>query len=184
MTRGESFVVAVLIAALIGLTGGLAEAQLLIAKESAPDVINLVKVKIQLVSDVFVKELKGVNASFAMGEDARKYRGLILTLKVEKPAGESVTLNAQDLVLHYRYGEKSDIAPCNGVSAFSVQRDLDRPMRLFRRGRGGSSTGASTIRATEVYVDLFFQYMEPDTSDLHLLVAQPIGASFKSKGWK
>jgi len=151
---------------------------------TAPGVLDLKKVKIEIVGATFVKELTGVNNAVFKESNPSKYRGLVLTLKVQKPAGEELTLYCQDLVLHYRYGDKSDVARCYGISAFSVGNDVDRPMFLSPQGLASSSTGAATTKASVVYVDLFFQNMEPDTSELHLFVAQPIGASYKTDGWR
>jgi hypothetical protein len=146
-------------------------------------VLDIKKVKIEILGVYFMKELKGVNASFKQNNDA-KYRGMVMTVKVRKPAGEPLTLNAQDLVLHYSYGSSSDIAKCSGLSAFSTANDTDRPMALYAQGLGSQTTGAATTNGSVVYIDLFFQAMEQDTSDLHLLVAQPAGISFKADGWK
>ncbi len=66
---------------------------------------------------------------------------------------------------------------------FSKSQDVDRPMKLIRNA-GSMTTGTSTIKGSTFYMDLFFQNMEPDTRDLHLFVAQPVGASFSAKGWK
>lgn len=151
--------------------------------EAVPSVLDLKKVKIEIVDALFVKELKGVNADYKAKAEG-KYRGMILVLKVQKPAGEELTLNAQDMVLHYRFGSQSDIAKCSGISTFSLGNDMDRPMTLFESGRGGATTGPSTIKASVIYIDLFFQFMEPDTSELYLLFAQPIGVSFKTAGWR
>jgi len=145
---------------------------------------DMSKVKIEIVDEIYIKQLDAVNATFDMGDEADKYRGLVLTLRIHKPAGEELRLNAQDLCLHYRYGDKSDIAPCSGLSSFSTQKEMDRTMSLFKSNRGSSSTGTSTMKTDVLYVDIFFNYMEPDSSDLHLLVAQPVGAYYKSKGWK
>lgn len=149
-----------------------------------PQIIDMSKVKIEIIGALYVKKLDATNAKFDIGEEGNKYRGLVLTLRIQKPEGEELRLNAQDLSLHYRYGQESDIAPCNGLSTYSTQKDMDRTMSLFKISRGTSATGTSTTQASVVYVDLFFNYIESDTSDLHLLVAQPAGAYYKSSGWK
>ncbi len=185
MTRFKIAAPAFFIMVLVCLPVCIVNAQSLKAERDIPGMIDPGKVKFQIVGAIYVTEFKGVNATFTeSSEDISKYHGLILTVKIRKPADESITLNAQDLPLHYKYGDKSDIAPCMCISSFSVQQDVDRPMRFFKANRGNSTTGASTIRADEVYVDLFYMYMEPDTSELYLLVAQPAGAFFRSQGWK
>lgn len=149
----------------------------------APLVLNTNKVKIEITDVAFVKELDGAVGRF-QETDPEKYRGVVVTLSIHKAAGESLTLLAQDFCLHYRYGNQVDVAPCIGLSTFATTQDAERPMKFFARGRGTATTGASTAKSETVYVDVFFQNMEKDTSDIHLLVAQPIGASFKTQGWK
>jgi hypothetical protein len=149
-----------------------------------PQVIDMSKIKIEIVNALYVKKLDAANAKFDIGDEGNKYRGLVLTLRIQKPEGEELRLNAQDLSLHYRYGQESDIAPCNGVSTYSTQKDMDRTMSLFKVSRGTSATGTATTQASVVYVDLFFNYIEADTSDMYLLVAQPVGVHYKSSGWK
>ena len=150
--------------------------------ETPPDSLDLKKVKFTIVDTLFVSELSGIRKRFKEPK-TDKYRGLVLTVKVQKPAGQAVRLIAQDFSLHYRYGSKSDVARCNGISTFSKSQDVDRPMKLIVNV-GSMTTGSSTTKATTFYTDLFFQNMEPDTRDLHLFLAQPIGASFTTKGWK
>jgi hypothetical protein len=148
-----------------------------------PDLVDLKKVNLAVVEAYFVTKLHGGVTRF---EETKpdKYRGLVLTLKITKPAGEPLSLREADLVLHYRRGSSSDVARCFGLSGFSTSRDVDRPMSLHQNGTGMSETGPATTKAETIYVDVFFQYMESDTSELHLLVAQPVGASFTTKGWK
>jgi len=153
------------------------------AAKAAPRLLALDSLKLQIVDAMFVTKLTGLNAAFQEGQP-EKFRGLVVTLRIEKKPGEAVELCAQDLTLHYRYGTKNDVAICHGLSTFSAEEKVDRPMKLFAKGYGYSSTGPSTSRAPVVYVDLFFMFMEPNTSDIHLCVARPTGASFQTQGWK
>jgi len=162
--------------------GAISSAAQPVGKEP-PRVLDLGSVKLQIVDVAFVTKLEGINARFEESEP-KKFRGLIVTLRIEKTRGQVVELCAQDLTLHYRYGAKSDVAICYGLSAFSTEEKVDRPMKLFARGYGYCSTGLSTRKAPVVFVDLFFQYMEPDTSDIYLCVARPTGAAFQTQGWK
>lgn len=153
------------------------------ATNTAPGVLQLGDVKVRIVGLTFVSRLDGTNLRYEETEP-NKYRGLVMTLEVTKPADRELTLWAPDLALHYRHGQDADVAVCYGLSGFSVQQDVDRQMTFFRLGYGKSATGLATTKAQTVYVDAFFQYIESDVSELHLLVAQPIGASAVTKGWQ
>ncbi len=152
--------------------------------QKPPQTIDLSTLKFEIVDATFVKELAGVNAHFSMATNADKYRGLVLTLKVTKPAGEELKIACVDIVLHYRYGQKTDVTRCYGLSTYSTQPDSDRAMALYASGIGSSTTGLATTKASTVFIDVFFQGMEPETSDLYILIAQPVGTYFKTGGWK
>jgi len=154
------------------------------APKAPPDALDVTKAKFQIVGATFVTKVQGANATRFEESQLDKFRGLILTVQVTKPAGEELTLFAQDFVLHYRFGDKTDVARCQGLSGFSGQMDVDRPMSLFANGIGRTTTGLSTTKLDTMYLDLFFQFMEPNTSDIHLFVAQPTGAWFQTNGWK
>jgi hypothetical protein len=131
----------------------------------------------------FVSELGGANATYKEVLPD-KFRGIVVTLRIQKAENEALSLYAQDLALHYNYGKRRDVARCSGVSSFSLTREAERPMTFFAQGVGSITTGLNTTRATEVFVDAFFQGMEPDTADIDLYVAQPIGATRVTQGWK
>lgn len=151
---------------------------------TAPDSVDLNSVKFKIVGAYFVDTLQGVNAKWRDTSDG-KYRGLVLTVEVKKPAQKALSLHANDFSLHYYYGKDStDVSPCHGVSGFSTVKGVDRPMKLSQTGRVASETGAATSSADTVYVDLFFQGFEPNTRELHLLMAQPCAAPFSTSGWK
>lgn len=152
------------------------------AAAGAPDVVDWSKVKLEIVDVTFVRKLDGVNGLFEEPEPA-KYRGMLVTLRVTKPAGEELHLLAPDFTLHYRYGDSSDVSPCRGMSMFSTSPDVDRPVKFFTNGYGTMTTGAATQKAATLYIDLFFENLEADTRDIHLLVAQPTGLSFNTRGW-
>lgn len=147
------------------------------------DALDVKRAKVTIESVLFVTELSGINARFKETQPDN-YRGMVLTAKIAKPAGEPLTLYAQDVVLHYNYGSKNDVARCTGLSTFSLTNDADRPMQFSSSGLVSATTGVNTLKATEIYVDLFFQNMESDTSQVELYVAQPIGARYIAKGWK
>ena len=147
------------------------------------DTFDLSKVKIQIVDATFVTRMTSEKADFTESNPDKNH-GLIVTLKIAKTPGEQLTLTCQDIVLHYRYGESSDIARCYGLSTYTTVQDQDRSMALYSQGWGKSTTGLTTTKSGTVYVDVFFQNMEPDTSDLYIFIAQPTGSHFKSTGWK
>jgi hypothetical protein len=150
---------------------------------SAPEILDLSRVGFQIVDARFVLKLEGTQGRFAEGHPD-KYRGLVVTLKITKQAGAELALACQDISLHYRYGNGSDIAKCYGLSTFSDKQDEDRAMALYTQGWGRTTTGPATTRSSTVFVDVFFQNMEPETRDLYLFIAQPTGAEFTTSGWK
>ena len=173
-----------IVLAALALAGGGSFAPAGAGQPSGPPLLLPVEdVHFRIVGATFVSELQGTSTRF---QETRleKYRGLVLTVEIKKTPGEQLTLVAQDLALHYRYGTNSDVASCYGLSTFSKEEDTDRAMNLYRAGWGRTTTGLSTTKLGVVYVDMFFQNMEPETSDLFLLVAQPVGAYFKTSGWK
>jgi len=147
------------------------------------DVFDLSKVNFQIVDAIFVTKLDSQKAQFTETKPDQ-YHGLIVTLRIAKVAGEPLTLTCQDIALHYRYGQQSDVARCYGLSGYTTREDEDRSMALYSQGWGQSTTGLATTKSGIVYIDVFFQNMEPNTSDLYLFMAQPTGAHYTSQGWK
>lgn len=148
-----------------------------------PGLVDLSRLKVEIASAVFLTSLDSDGAEF---NETRpdQYRGLVVTVRLTKPAGSELTLHPADFSLHYRRaGGEYDVAPCHGISSFSTAAEVDRAMSFFSGGWGSVSTGASTLGADTVYADLFFQNMESDTRELHVLVAQPVGARFATPGW-
>lgn len=166
-------------AVLIGLTAHRSEGD----DAQAPGVFPAGACEMTIVGQAFVRELTAENAQFTESQ-ADKYRGLVVTLKITKPADLPLTLHAQDLPLHYRYGDSYDVAICMGLSAFSTTANTERAMQLSSSAYVKSTTGTATTQAATVYVDAFYQYMEPAVSGLEVLVAQPVGAQAKSAGWR
>ena len=155
------------------------------AQPNGPDVpgsIDLAKVKFEIVDAIYVRELHGANNRRFEESEPDTYRGIIVTVKVTKPADESLRMAVQDVSLHYKYGENFDIAACSGLSQFSTDKEVDRPMNLYTR-YGFTSTGTYTRQSEVVYVDAFFQNMESDTRELYLSVAQPVSDPFSTPGW-
>jgi len=150
-------------------------------KTRAPHSIDLGRTSFKIVEINFLRELDAVNANFKQSSD--RYRGIVITLEVKKQRSQPLKLYIQDFSLHYYYGESSDVAPCLGISGFSSDVAVDRPMYLSKSGRHSSETGVATSKAETVYVDLFFGSMESNTSELHLLVAQPHVPPYTTRGW-
>ncbi len=143
--------------------------------QNPPDVFDLSSVKFQIVDATFVTKLDSAKAQFAETKPDQ-YHGLIVTLRIDKAPGAEVTLTCQDIALHYRYGNNTDVARCYGLSSYSTQQNEDRVMALYTQGWGKTTTGTATTKSGAAYVDVFFQNMEPYTSDLYLFIAQPTGA--------
>ena len=150
---------------------------------SPPLVLPVKEVKFEIVNAAFVDKLVGLNANFN-SQKPDKSRGLILTVRIKKPAGRELTFLAQDFTLHYRYGENSKAIRCVGLSSFSTCKDVARPMLLFADGEGVSKIGPPESKEETLFVDLFFLSIENNPSQLHLFVAQPVDASIETTGWK
>ena len=148
----------------------------------APGEASLEELSFKVVSTEFVTELQGTNQSFET-KDANAFRGLLVTVEIKKPAGKQVTLFGPDFSLHYYFGDKFDVVQCYGMSWFSTAKDTDRPMTMLGGGYGRTQTGPASSKAGKVYIDLFFQDLEPQTSELFLFVGQPVVKPFATKGW-
>ncbi len=154
-----------------------------VGARSIPGLLDFSKLKIEIVAANFVTEYGGITSRYTT-DKPEEHRGLVLTLRISKPADTPVKLHVADIALHYYYGNKYDVAPCKGVSSFSTELKTDRPMKFSKVGFGSTSTGIFSMQAGVVYVDLFFRSMEPNTGNLYLLIAQPVGISFKTEGYK
>jgi hypothetical protein len=149
---------------------------------SIPGAIDLSKIHFAIDTVIFVSKLEGVNASYNENQPD-KFRGLVITVRVTKPAGASLTVHGPDFDLHYNHGDTYDVLNCQGLSGFSKTKDVDRPMRLWSTGIGSVSTGTSTQDSDTLYMDIFYQYLEPDTKDVYLMIAQPTGLHYTTNGW-
>jgi hypothetical protein len=142
------------------------------------------------VTIVGVKYLTKVAADGGSMEesDADKYRYAVVTFRIEKPAGKELTLAAADVTLHYERADGSyDIAPCEGLGGFTVNKDEDRTIQMPNFSGPGwvkIKTGSATRTAATVYADAVFGKIEPSVSALWLGIAQPASSQFATKGWK
>lgn len=194
MTRqGTRWIGIAVCAALIGLMfGGVTRARAAAATSTkrCPYILNLRKdVTMELVNVKFTDEVQGVggNRMKIRGERLKVFRIAIATLKITKPRGKRLSVTAADFTMHYYHGSNKEVAPSEGLSAFSTQRDFDRPMTLPRMSGPGftrQTTGSRTTKAGIVYVDVVFSYMEPDTREVWVCYGRPIQTRpFITEGW-
>ena len=181
MGRSARYVtIALCILSLAALPGRVTAAE---TASSIPGSIDLSKVHFEIMKAVFVSKLEGINASYTENQPD-KFRGLLLTVRITKPVSEALTIHGPDLDLHYNHGDTYDVLNCQGLSSFSKSLDVDRPMRLWSTGIGSVTTGTSTQDSDVLYMDVFYQYLEPDTKDVYLMIAQPTGLHYTTSGWK
>jgi len=105
-----------------------------------------------------------------------QYRFAVATLKITKPAGETVSLAAADVTLHYYHGDETDVAPCEGLSWFKSDPGADVPMHMNMMSGPDhirQITGSGTTGNTVVYIDAVFTLMEPDTKECWICLARP-----------
>ena len=146
--------------------------------------------KVEIVDVLFTDEIQGVRGNrMKVPEDKKdKMRFALVTIKITKPAKKRLTLAAADLTLHYYHGDQAEVAPCEGISYFSIGNDTDRPMDLSQSDGPGfvkQTTGAKCTKSEVVYLDGSFAFMEPDTREVWICIGQPVSAEpFRTKGWK
>ena len=160
------------------------------AQRQCPLVLDLNQgIRAEIVDIHFTDELQATyGRSLSIPEDKKdKIRFGLVTIKITKPAGQRLTLAAADLTLHYYHGDRTEVAPCEGISFFSTNDNVDRLLDMPRHAGPGflkQTTGAKSTKAGEVYIDATFFYMEPDTSEVWLCIAQPTsGQPFPAGGW-
>jgi len=184
----------VALAVLLALCGLVPSASAAVAEEfgvrgkTAPLVIPLDQVKIEIANVKFEVEVQGVDGPMRMPENRRdKYRLALVTLRVRKPPGMKLTVAAADLTFHYWHGSDPEVAPAEGLSSFSTSLEDDRPMKLWQSMGPGwvkQTTNPRATEAGEVYVDVVFHMIEPDTRECWIGVAQPSQqAPYIAKGW-
>ena len=67
----------------------------------------------EVVNVQFIERVDGVrgNKIELNAEQKGKFRLAIVTYKIRKPAGKSITLAGADVTLHYNHGDKTEVAP-------------------------------------------------------------------------
>jgi len=143
----------------------------------------------EIVSVRFTDRIDGIrgNKIELNAEQKGKFRLALVTVKITKPPGRSLTLAQCDVTLHYWHGNEAEVAPSEGISYFSTTRDGERPMSIVPDGPGfpKSSTSARCVAATEVFIDFAFCFMEPDTRECWICIGQPISRKpFITPGYK
>jgi hypothetical protein len=105
-----------------------------------------------------------------------EYRFAVVTLKITKPAGASLSLAAADLTLHYYHGSEMEVAPCEGLSWFKSDADSDVPILMNPIPGPGfikQTTGPAGTNGTIIYIDAIFGFMEPDTRECWICIGHP-----------
>ena len=105
-----------------------------------------------------------------------EYRFAVITLRITKPAGQSLSLAAADLTLHYYHGDETEVAPCEGLSWFKNDSGSQTPILMNPVPGPGfikQTTGPDGTAATTVYLDAVFGFMEPDTRECWICVGHP-----------
>lgn len=107
---------------------------------------------------------------------AEQFRFAVVTVKITKPAGESLSLAAADLTLHYYHGRETEVAPCEGLSWFKSDSDAKVPILMNPIPGPGfikQTTDSAGANGTVIYIDAVFGFMEPDTRECWLGIGHP-----------
>lgn len=136
-------------------------------------------VKMEVTNIIFMDKLQGIGGrSLTIPDDKHdQWRLGVVTIKITKPAGSRLTLAAADLTLHYYHGDKTEVAPCEGLSTFSLEDNVDRPVEFSPSMGPGfvkQTTGARATQESVIYLDAIFCFIEPDTTEIWVCVGRPI----------
>jgi hypothetical protein len=133
--------------------------------------------QIEIVSMSFTNRLEGPLFRRQIPDtEGQEYRFAVVTLRITKPAGESLSLAAADLTLHYYHGEETEVAPCEGLSRFKSDAAADVPILMSLIPGPGflkQTTDPAGTRGAIVYIDAVFSYMEPDTRECWVCIGHP-----------
>lgn len=133
--------------------------------------------QMEIASMSFTNRLEGPLFRRQIPEAERQeYQFAVVTLKITKPAGASLSLAAADLTLHYYHGEETEVAPCEGLSWFKSDAGSDVPILMSLIPGPGflkQTTEPALTNSTIVYIDAVFAYMEPDTSECWICLGHP-----------
>jgi len=133
--------------------------------------------QVEIVRMSFTDRIESLLYARRAPDPARgEYRFAVVTLRITKPAGEGLSLAAADLTLHYYHGGETEVAPCEGLSWFKGESDLDVPILMNPIPGPGfikQTTGPAATNGTIIYIDAVFGYMEPDTRECWICVGRP-----------
>ena len=150
-------------------------------------------VTMEIANIKFLKSIQTVAGLYQVNSQyTNTYRYALITVKVNKPAGSSLSVAACDFSLHYTLDvqyKTSYISPCVGLSSFNKFEDEDRPLTLGDKtmvgpGYVNSTTGEHAKEASTVYFDVLFCNIETNINNIWLCVAQPTTKTpIATKGW-
>jgi len=146
--------------------------------QNQPPLIPNIK-SVEIVDCIFVDQYQCERYKVTVNPP---YRAVILTLKIEKEAGEMLKFALADLTLHYYHGEdgsSEEVAPCDAISTFSTVLDVDRTLKTSKCAPGWikRDTGTRTSASSMVYVDVAFRQIEHNISKMWLCIASPVAST-------
>jgi hypothetical protein len=154
---------------------GHAESQ---ASRTCPHLLQLgPQCQVEIVRMSFTDRVESLLYLHEIPDAAREqYRFAVVTLKITKPAGVSLSLAAADLTLHYYHGDETEVAPCEGLSWFKRDSDARAPILMNPVPGPGfikQTTSPDGTAGTTVFIDAIFGFMEPDTRECWVCFGQP-----------
>jgi hypothetical protein len=133
--------------------------------------------QVEIVRMSFTDHVESLLYLHQIPDAAREeYRFAVVTLKITKPAGQSLSLAAADLTLHYYHGREMEVAPCEGLSWFKRDSNSDVPILMNPVPGPGfikQTTSPEGKAGTIVYIDAVFGFMEPDTQECWICIGHP-----------
>ncbi len=133
--------------------------------------------QVEIVRMSFTDHVESLLYLHQIPDAAREeYRFAVVTLKITKPAGARLSLAAADLTLHYYHGNKTEVAPCEGLSWFKRDSEAEMPILMNPAPGPGfikQTTSTEDTAGTIVYIDAVFGFMEPDTRECWICIAHP-----------
>jgi hypothetical protein len=134
--------------------------------------------QVEIVRLSFTDHVESLLYLHQIPDSAREeYRFAVVTLKITKPTGASLSLAAADLTLHYYHGHETEVAPCEGLSWFKRDSSSDVPILMNPVPGPGfikQTTSPDGTAGTTVYIDAVFGFMEPDTRECWLCLGHPV----------
>jgi hypothetical protein len=152
-----------------------------------PGVCRLSELHVSIQDAQFVETLESGSITMRQAEPD-KFRIAAVTLRIEKPEGLAITLPAADVSLHYaRQNDDYDVAPCQALSNFTVNRNEDRKLEV-QTSAGPAwvkiRTGTATRQASAIYVDAVFATIQKDVNRLWIVIGQPATPGYPTRGWE